>query len=1102
MISFTPLLGINSPKLGGKNPLITPLRLYQKSKFTLSQIDQFTPLALYSPFIQTSRLLGKASSNRLQNYTNPPEIGWDNWQPIDQSPDHDNFDYKVDRSRYNSTDRSNQTNQTENPELDFFTTVLPTEFADLDPQLDSLPDNSIDVEIPTPTTKYRSTADTIQPQSPGKLQPKLVELNRKLLESNQIDQIEQPQSSVQSPQNFDNIQQQITQASPETVGEPTTSTESSLTEPLLGTTIDLSLDHLALNTINGPLTEPLLGTNSFTTETSIDMDLDVPRSPDLDLNQISRSVVDRTSSQENQIKSNLASPPELIPDPIVPNLLVPTIINPVITPQIDPLEPEVKTTIISESDGSPENITLFPVLEQIATATEIDPIPESSDKVRADPIAPNPINFSTIIDPQPPEVATTKLPLLEKISTATENIPSVMQSAVENVRESISDTLPVDGFDSPIINQTFTDPTQLISASFDDFAIANLDVPASTSLLPSGDLSPTTSPLLADLAPIATAPNQIAPEIQSPQQLNPATTQLNLAVDLSNIDRDSDPSVQLEPANPDIPESPRTLPAEALSTNLLPIPTPEQIATSPTSIETEADLQPTQLVSADTSPPNLPNPIAANQAPSALEQISRFTNEPTPANLESSPTPIIKSVHTLPAVALPLAESPLPWDIDLDSTIESSHTLSLNALQSNIDRSPPENIPLESTSSIALEQEKKENITEFSHEFSSEKLVASPLDHQSVINQPTADSPQNTQQLEHPSVNIIDESDDATSPSNNPIDNLTNSIQVEPLTTVFPTIGQAELSSTLIDNSIDINVDNSSDITIPAPTVGYATGGYVKDANHIDLQSIASSDTVSAMLTPGEFVINAKDAQKNLDLLTHINRGGEPEAVLPNTEIQSSIIESPPTSPDISPTSIQRKRNDLLISPSLQRDIGLQQLSPLTTPGLDTFESSQSEGSTSSPTYSPPSMVFRKPMSSSPPQYTGADTPDQWGSIEDLINGGSNNSDPFSFDRISPQQPDLESRSSPSMSPTISPQYAIPIRGFADGGEVTPSDISTTIEPVTHTIESPIANPDQQAENNDPAELEILAREIYHRLRQRLEIERERHGSYSGNLAW
>jgi hypothetical protein len=1080
MLNFAPTLGINLPILGKRNSLITPSRFYRESQIAF-QRNQLAPLNLQVPLIQTSRLLVPNSTDRLHYSNNQSEIGWDNWRPIDRSSDRDDFDYKVDRSRYDLADRSSQIDGIENPELDFFTTVLPTEFAEIDPQLDSLPTNLIDVEIPASTNKDRSTVNDIQPQSPEGIQPKSVELDHKLSDTNKIDRIEQPKSSVQSPQVLANIQpQQIPQASPETLGESTILPEASLAEPLLGTRIDLALDPLAPNTIDVPLTEHLRGTNSSTTETSIDLYSDVPISPDLDLTQISRSVVDGASLQENQIKPNLASSSELIPDPIVPNLLdAPTTVNPATTPKIAPLEPEVKTTIIPESAISPENVNPFTVIEQIATATEITPILESSDRLRADLIAQNPLDLPTVVEPQLPEVATSQLPQLEQISTATENIPSVMPLAIEPVREPSSDTLPIDRSDSPIINQPSSTDTAQVSGSLDELAIANLDVPALTSALPSEDLSLTTSSQLADLA---TAPNQIAPEIQSPQQLNSATAQLNLAADLRNIDRDLVPSVQPEPVNPNIPESSSALPAAALPTNLLPIPDPEQIATAPTSIETEADLPSTQLVSADIPQFNLLNPTAADPAPSVLEQISTFTDEPTPVNLESSPIPMV----------------------------ESSSTLSLDSLQSSVDRSLQENISLESTSIIALEQENKENITELSPEFSSDKLGDSPLDRQSVIKQPTADSPQNTNQLEQLPVNIIDESDNVISPSDNPPDNLTNNIQVDSLTTALPTIGQAELSSTSLELSIDLPDDNSADLTIPAPTVGYATGGYVKDANHIDLQSIASSDTVSAMLTPGEFVINAKDAQKNLDLLTHINRGGEPESALPNTEIQPSIIlvprrfanESPPTSPDISPTSIQRKRNDSLISPSLQRDIGLQQLSPLTTPGLDTFESSQSESSNSSPTYSSPSMIFRKQMSSSQPRYTGSDTPDRWESIEDLIDGSSSNSDPFSFDRISPQQPDLESRSSPRMSPTISPQYASPIRGFADGGEVTPSDISTTIEPITQTIESPINNPQPEPENNDPAELEILAREIYHRLRQRLEIERERHGSYSGNLAW
>ena len=65
---------------------------------------------------------------------------------------------------------------------------------------------------------------------------------------------------------------------------------------------------------------------------------------------------------------------------------------------------------------------------------------------------------------------------------------------------------------------------------------------------------------------------------------------------------------------------------------------------------------------------------------------------------------------------------------------------------------------------------------------------------------------------------------------------------------------------------------------------------------------------------------------------------------------------------------------------------------------------------------------------------------------------------------------------------------------------VTPPDISTKIEPITETIES--ASSLSEEDNDDTANLEALAREIYSRLRQRIEIERERHGGYSGRLPW
>jgi hypothetical protein len=42
----------------------------------------------------------------------------------------------------------------------------------------------------------------------------------------------------------------------------------------------------------------------------------------------------------------------------------------------------------------------------------------------------------------------------------------------------------------------------------------------------------------------------------------------------------------------------------------------------------------------------------------------------------------------------------------------------------------------------------------------------------------------------------------------------------------------------------------------------------------------------------------------------------------------------------------------------------------------------------------------------------------------------------------------------------------------------------------------------EEGDKDDTADLEALAREIYNRLRQRIEIERERHGGHSGRLPW
>ena len=292
----------------------------------------------------------------------------------------------------------------------------------------------------------------------------------------------------------------------------------------------------------------------------------------------------------------------------------------------------------------------------------------------------------------------------------------------------------------------------------------------------------------------------------------------------------------------------------------------------------------------------------------------------------------------------------------------------------------------------------------------------------------------------------------------------------------------------------------------PTPVQGYATGGYVKESDRVNPESIAASDTVAAMLTPGEFVINAKDAQKNLDLITHINRGGEPDkSIASNQHIIESPVERKTSTVNLQ-TFIQPKSHEPLISNSLQSEVNLHQISFLNNPQLNTFENSPSRNNLAATNYASPALIFRKPQSSNRASDRGLDrTPDEWGNIEELMNGGNNESDIFNFNDFnpalsSPPNNDVDKYHSAPASPNIALKHLSSARGFADGGEVTPADVSIQTEPIAVTIEAPSSN--NRTRNNDTAELEILAREIYHRLRQRLEIERERHGSYSGNLSW
>ncbi|WP_292763102.1 hypothetical protein, partial [Nostoc sp. NOS(2021)] len=308
---------------------------------------------------------------------------------------------------------------------------------------------------------------------------------------------------------------------------------------------------------------------------------------------------------------------------------------------------------------------------------------------------------------------------------------------------------------------------------------------------------------------------------------------------------------------------------------------------------------------------------------------------------------------------------------------------------------------------------------------------------------------------------------------------------------------------------------NATIKNLPAPK-GYATGGHLTDSHVENRQQIAPLDTVPAMLTPGEFVINTRDAQNNLPLLPHINTGGTPQDIIlpslqtPNfKESEEKTSPETPTKVDSFPdTSLQLKSAEThspqisksLIPSSLGLDIGKQKLSILNSPQLNLLQNKTIHVDEPSPQYSSPPLIFRKanPITNTPSQ--GSNTPSQWSSVEDLLNGNNDEFTSFNFSDMESNSKNSEF-SHVSESPQVFAKHLPTPRGFADGGEVTPADISREIEPVTETIES-VSSSSQEDNKDDTAALEALAREIYNRLRQRVEIERERHGGFSGRLPW
>lgn len=130
--------------------------------------------------------------------------------------------------------------------------------------------------------------------------------------------------------------------------------------------------------------------------------------------------------------------------------------------------------------------------------------------------------------------------------------------------------------------------------------------------------------------------------------------------------------------------------------------------------------------------------------------------------------------------------------------------------------------------------------------------------------------------------------------------------------------------------------------------------------------------------------------------------------------------------------------------------------------------------------YKASSMVFRQPSATLGKSHSPEAIPDQWSSIEDLL-------------------PDRLRGSS---------QIAHVLDSHKGGLNI--QNLATKLNNSNHRqltsshsrSSSQALNAMASAQQLNPIELETLAQEVYHHLRQRLELDRERHGFYSGRLPW
>ncbi|MDZ7965458.1 MAG: hypothetical protein RM368_10835 [Nostoc sp. DedSLP03] len=764
-----------------------------------------------------------------------------------------------------------------------------------------------------------------------------------------------------------------------------------------------------------------------------------------------------------------------------PILVPPEIVE---IPTITPTSPKIGETAIAPLTATSPEISEIPIINAIspeigetaiapltATSPEIVETPTISaisPKIGETAIAPLSVTSPEIseiptITPTSPKIGETAIaplsatsPEISEIPTITPTSPKISETAIAPLSATSPEIseIPTIIPTSPKIGETAIAPLSATSPEI-------VETPIISAISPEISEIPTISAISPEIGETAIAPlSATSPEISEIPIINAISPEIGetAIAPLSATSPEISEIPIITPTSPEIGET-AIAPLSAISPEISEIPI--ITATSPEIGETA--IAPLTVTSPEISETPIISAISPKIGETAIAPLTVTSPEISGTPIITPTSPKIGETAIAPLSAISPEISEIPIITPTSPEIGETAIAPLSATSPEISEIPiitPTSPEIVETASIFRKIIDNEQIVE--SEFTS-----------AVTNE------------ENPEIlTFVDTSDNPTSPQNE-----------------VNTVPQVE------QNAIAEN--------LPAPK-GYATGGHVTDSRVENRQQIAASDTVPAMLTPGEFVINTRDAQKNLPLLHHINTGGTPQDIIlpslqtPNsTEPEETISSETPTKVDSFPdTSLQLKSaetdspeiSNSLIPSSLGLNINKQRLSILNSPEIHTLHNETIDVGESSPQYSSPPLIFRKANSPTKTSSQWSNTPSQWSSVEDLLNGNDDEFTSFNFHDGEFNSQNYE-YSHVSESPQVFAKHLPSPRGFADGEEVTPPDISREIAPVTETIES-ASSFSQGDDKDDTADLEALAREVYSRLRQRIEIERERHGGSSGRLPW